>query len=166
VRSDFFNGLLTQVTPPPFGKVVGNVRFHKGQETDVKIGDGEAVTENRHFDDTFHGAIGAQYRVATHWLASVGFAYDSSPVTDRRRTPDFPVDRQLRFGTGLRYDWSDDVTIGLGYEFVDLGDADFDVNQNALTGRVQGDFRTNHVNVVTASLIWRFGPTPACGSTC
>jgi long-subunit fatty acid transport protein len=35
-----------------------------------------------HFRDTWHEAIGVQYRRAPQWLLSAGFAHDSAPGAD------------------------------------------------------------------------------------
>ena len=40
-------------------------------------------TANLNMDDTWHGALGVQYRIAKPWLLSLGFAYDSSPMSRR-----------------------------------------------------------------------------------
>jgi long-chain fatty acid transport protein len=85
-----------------------------------------SFTEDRNFNDTWHAAIGARYRFAEPWLWSVGFAYDSSPVDKKDRTPDMPLDRQIRLGTGLQYNWNQNVTLGAAYTYVDLGDARID----------------------------------------
>ena len=41
------------------------------------------------------------------WLLQVGFSYDTSPVDSDDRTPDMPMDRQIRYTTGVQYKWSD-----------------------------------------------------------
>ncbi len=111
---------------------------------------------DRNFKDTWHAAIGARYRFAEPWLWSVGFAYDSSPVDDEDRTPDMPLDRQIRLATGLQYDWNENVTIGGAYTYIDLGDAEIDQQGSPLQGNLKGDYKTNHVNTLALNLIWRF----------
>jgi len=54
------------------------------------------------FKDTWHVAIGAQYRVSDPWLLSAGFAYDSSPSDESNRSPDLPFDRNLRYAAGVQ----------------------------------------------------------------
>jgi long-chain fatty acid transport protein len=61
------------------------------------------IEANLHFSDTYQIAIGQQYRIAGKWLCSAGFAYDSSPVSQANRIDFLPVDRQLRYGTGIQY---------------------------------------------------------------
>ncbi len=82
--------------------------------------------EDRNFKDTWHAAIGVRYRFYDPWLWMVGFAYDSSPVDDKDRTVDMPLDRQIRLGTGLQYDWNENVILGGAYTYVELGDAEVD----------------------------------------
>ncbi|UCF95457.1 MAG: transporter [Desulfobacterales bacterium] len=111
---------------------------------------------DRNFKDTWHAAIGARYRFADPWLWSVGFAYDSSPVDDKDRTPDMPLDRQIRLGTGLQYNWNQNVTLGAAYTYVDLGDAKIDQQGGPLQGVLKGDYKTDNMHVVALNLIWRF----------
>ena len=58
-------------------------------------------TQDLEYDDTWHFALGAQFRFAESWLWSVGAAYDTSPVEEDTRTPDLPLVRQIRIGTGV-----------------------------------------------------------------
>src|SRR5208337_2046384 len=62
------------------------------------------LTANLHFSNTCQIAIGQQLRIGEKWLWSAGFAYDSSPVSRANRNPVLPLDRQLRYGTGIQYE--------------------------------------------------------------
>jgi long-chain fatty acid transport protein len=115
-----------------------------------------SFTEDRNFKDTWHAAIGARYRFAEPWLWSVGFAYDSSPVDKKDRTPDMPLDRQIRLGTGLQYNWNQNLTLGAAYTYVDLGDAKIDQQGGALQGNLKGDYKTNNIHALAVNLIWRY----------
>ena len=112
--------------------------------------------DERNFKDTWHAAIGVRYRFAKPWLWSVGFAYDSSPVDDEDRTPDMPLDRQIRIGTGVQYDWNENVTLGGAYTFIDLGDAKIDQQGGMLQGNLKGDYKTNNLHALALTLVWRF----------
>ena len=109
----------------------------------------------RDFHDTWRVALGLRYQWSPDLMLQTGVAYDSSPVDAATRVPDLAVDRQLRFGMGAVYTFSERVTIGLAYEYVDLGDGRMDVTKNALTGRLSGDFDQD-VHFLSASLAWRF----------
>jgi len=114
------------------------------------------LTQDRNLKDTWHVALGTQYRFLEKWLWSVGFAYDSSPVDKDDRTPDLPVDRQIRYATGLQYDWGENVTLGAAYEYLDAGDAKIDQEGGPLQGDLKGDYKTNEIHFINLNLIWRF----------
>ena len=84
-----------------------------------------SIEANLHFSDTYQIAIGQQYRLAERWLWSAGFAYDSSPVSQANRIAVLPFDRQLRYGTGIQYEITRDLTAGAAWEFMDAGPGPF-----------------------------------------
>jgi long-chain fatty acid transport protein len=112
----------------------------------------QAVDAN--FSDTFQAAIGAHYRLAKPTMLLLGFAYDTSPVTEANRSPSLPVDRQIRLAVGVQYDVNADYTIGLAYEYASLGSADINVSRAA--GVVQGDYQANSLNVFNLTVLRRF----------
>jgi long-chain fatty acid transport protein len=114
------------------------------------------VEANLHFSDTCQIAIGQQYRIAEKWLWSAGFAYDSSPVSKANRIALLPLDRQLRYGTGVQYELTRDVTTGAAWEFMDAGPAPFSASKGPLAGTLQGHFSTNYNNIVALNVIWKF----------
>ena len=113
-------------------------------------------TKDLDYDDTWHFALGAQYRFADRWMWSVGAAYDTSPTDEDTRTPDLPLDRQIRIGTGIQYDWNKDVTVGAAYEYLDAGDAEIDQKGGPLQGSLKGDYDTNAIHFFAVNLIWKF----------
>jgi len=138
--------------------LLANVNWQNWSEfgyVDVNIDSVVEGTANANYDDTYHLAIGAQYRVAEPWLLSAGFAYDSSPVNAANRSVAMPLDRQLRYAAGVQYDWSERLTLGLAYEFIDAGDANIDQSRT-LAGTLVGDYSPNHIQVVNLNLIWKF----------
>jgi long-chain fatty acid transport protein len=114
------------------------------------------VDANLHFADTFQIAIGGQYRIAEKWLWSAGFAYDSSPVSEANRVAALPIDRQLRYATGIQYDINRNITAGAAWEILDAGSAPFNVHRGPLAGTLQGDYTANYLNFVAATLAWKF----------
>ena len=117
----------------------------------------KTVAANLHFSDTYQLAIGQQFRVAEKWLWSAGFAYDSAPVSQANRIPVLPIDRQLRYGTGIEYDVNRDVTVGAAWEFMDAGPGPY---SSTTPGRrpstLQGHFSTNYLNFVALNVGWKF----------
>jgi long-chain fatty acid transport protein len=114
------------------------------------------LTQDLDFDDTWHFALGAQYRFAERWLWSVGAAYDTSPTDEDNRTPSLPLDRQIRIGTGIQYDWNKNITVGVAYEYLDAGDAKIDQQGGPLQGPLKGEYDTNAINFFAVNLIWKF----------
>jgi long-chain fatty acid transport protein len=113
-------------------------------------------TKDLDYDDTWHFALGAQYRFAERWLWSVGAAYDTSPTDEDTRTPDLPLDRQIRIGTGIQYDWNENVILGAAYEYMDAGEAEIDQEGGPLQGPLKGEYDTNAIHFFAVNLIWKF----------
>lgn len=117
----------------------------------------DGVTADLNMQDTWHAAIGAQYRITPPWLLSVGFAYDSSPFTEENRSPALPLDETFRYAAGIQYDWSENLTLGLAYEYIDVGSGSIDKTNSPLyLGTLQGDYSPYNINVVNLNLIYRF----------
>jgi long-chain fatty acid transport protein len=115
----------------------------------------QSLTATIPFSDTYHGALGAQYRLFETWLLSGGVAYDSAPLNSGTRSPIFPIDRQIRGGVGVQKAVSDVITLGFQYEYLDLGSASLS-RSSPVTGTLVGDYSTNQVNVVSVNLAARF----------
>jgi long-chain fatty acid transport protein len=111
---------------------------------------------NAGFDDTWHGALGAHYRIAEPWLLMAGFAYDTSPVKDENRSAALPLDRQIRYATGVEYTVNKDITVGFAYTFVDLGKAKVNQNRGPLAGNLVGEYSTNYVSAYGLNMNWKF----------
>ena len=117
--------------------------------------DTTSFTADAKFTDTWHVAIGAQYRINKVVLLSAGFAFDSSPVSTANRNISLAFDRQFRYSGGIQFDLRPDLTLGFAYTFWDLGPNPVNQFKGPLAGGIAGDFGTNHVNIVNANLIWR-----------
>jgi long-chain fatty acid transport protein len=114
------------------------------------------VSANLHFSDTYQIAVGQQFRLAEKWLWSAGFAFDSSPVSRTNRNAVLPIDRQLRYGTGIQYDVNRNVTAGAAWEFMDAGPGPFSTKPRPLAGALQGHYSTNYLNFLALNVIWKF----------
>ena len=116
-----------------------------------------SATQELDYDDTWHFALGMQYRIAEQWLLSTGFAYDTSPAdSSRKRTPALPLDRQVRVGAGVQYELSQNVTLGTAYEYLDLGDAGITLNGGNLRGDLKGEYDKNHIHCLAFNVAWKF----------
>jgi long-chain fatty acid transport protein len=145
----------------PRWAIMGNIgwqQWSKFGKQDLTLSSTTATTftKDLDYDDTWHFALGTQYRFAESWLWSVGVAYDTSPTDEDTRTPDLPLDRQIRIGTGIQYDWNQNVTVGAAYEYLDAGDAEIDQEGGPLQGPLKGDYDTNAIHFFAVNLIWKF----------
>jgi long-chain fatty acid transport protein len=141
--------------------IMGNIGWQEQSEfgqTNISLASAvtTSLTADRNFHDTWHFALGAQCRFDPQWLLSMGIAYDESPVDDKDRTPDMPLDRQIRYAAGLQYDLSKDLTIGAAYTFLDAGDAEIELTGNPVRGDLVGDYRSNYVNFFNVNVVYRF----------
>ncbi len=115
-----------------------------------------STTVDAHFQDTWHTALGARYRLNPLWSVSTGFAYDSSPVTNSNRSIVLPVDRQYRYALGLQYDWRKNITFGAAYEYMDAGSAPVNQTAGPLKGDIQGRFKDDAFNILALNVNWKF----------
>jgi long-chain fatty acid transport protein len=125
------------------------------------VENGAATTLDLQYQDTFHGAIGAQYKGWEKWTLSSGVAFDTSSVDDANRTVTLPMGQAWRFGVGAQYQISEKVNLGAAYTFLWAGDMSVD-QQSVLPvaaggrGRVSGSYDDAWFNFITVNLTWKF----------
>lgn len=118
---------------------------------------GGTTTLNLKYQDTWHGAVGAQYRASEKWLLSGGVAFDSSAVDNANRTVTLPMGRAWRFGLGAQYQLSPSVNLGAAYTFIWAGDMSVDQGADlSLRGRVSGSYDDAWFSFATLNLTWKF----------
>jgi long-chain fatty acid transport protein len=86
-------------------------------------GAGVIGTLDQGWEDTYHLAAGFQYHHTPALTFTAGIAYDDSPQRSSRRTPDLPVDEQLRIAVGFTREMRDNFSVGAYLNYIDLGDA-------------------------------------------
>ena len=104
----------------------------------------------RNWDDTWKIAAAVHYRPVEQWLLQLGFAYDTSPVDPEDRTPDMPMDRQIRYATGAQYEWNDRLSLGGQFVYADYGDAKI---KNDL---LRGKYDRNDIFFFGVNANWKF----------
>lgn len=104
----------------------------------------------RNWHDTYKFAAGIHYRPVDQWLLQLGFAYDTSPVDSDDRTPDMPIDRQIRYSLGAQYKWSEKISVGSQFEYADFGSAKI---KNSF---LKGDYEHNDIFFFAVNLNWKF----------
>jgi long-chain fatty acid transport protein len=114
-----------------------------------------SLTAELNYRDTWHTAVGAQYRASEDWLLSAGFAYDSSAVSDSNRTVHLPMGETYRFGLGAQWQVSSAITLGAAYALGWIGD--MPVRQESLyRGQLSGSYDDARFSFFTANMTWRF----------
>lgn len=78
------------------------------------------------------------------------FSYDTSPEASNDRTPDMPIDRQIRYATGVQYQWKKNVSLGGQFVYADYGDAKI---ENDL---LRGDYERNDIFFLAFNVNWKF----------
>ena len=117
---------------------------------------GGTTTLNLNYQDTYHGALGAQYRASDKWLFSGGVAYDTSAVDDEDRTVTLPMGEAWRFGLGAQYQLSPALSVGAACTFMWAGDMSVDQGSDlSLRGRVSGSYDDAWFAITSLSLAWK-----------
>jgi long-chain fatty acid transport protein len=107
---------------------------------------------DRDWKDTWRTGIAfGQFDGTKGW--SAGLSYDSSPVSDKNRTIDLPMDEQWQAGGS--YFWEDEqLSYALGASVMYAGDAE--VDQTAQGVRFKGEFDTNLVYSLGGTVRYTF----------
>lgn len=100
---------------------------------------------DRNYDNTFGGGLALSYQF-DGWRLIGGVHFDESPIGDPKdRTIDLPLDETLKLGLGMEWSLSGGRQLGLGYQYMDMGDAEVGVGGRDYV------FATNEVHFLTLS---------------
>ena len=127
--------------------------WSKFGELQVKTRAGEDDID-RNYDDTYSVGIGLEYQLTDEWLLMCGYKYDSSVQTRSTRTADLPHSSQRRYAVGAEYKYSKKMTIGVAYEYADLGTPKLDQTGN-LSGTISGEY-AQYIQFFTLSCTYNF----------
>lgn len=83
-----------------------------------------STTADLDFKDTWHFALGAQYRLSDPWLLNFGVAYDSEFQNGSKVSPLLPMNSAWRFGVGTQNKASETFTWGVAAEYLYGGSLD------------------------------------------
>ncbi|MCP4687712.1 MAG: transporter [Desulfobacterales bacterium] len=116
----------------------------------------KSLTVDAEYKDTWHAAVGAQYKASDDWLVSFGMAYDSGMMDDEDRPPELAAGEAWRFGVGAIHDWSQTLQVGFGYTLAWSGDLPMDQEGGLLSGRLQGEYEDVVMHFFAVNFRWTF----------
>ncbi len=114
-----------------------------------------SLTTQLHYQDTWHGAMGVQYKASEQWRFTGGFAYDTSAISDANRTVTAPIGEAYRFGFGAFWKVSQSMDLGAAYELAWSGDLPV-TQTSAYRGTVSGTYQNVFFSFFSLNLNWRF----------
>lgn len=120
------------------------------------------VTTDVPFKNTWHGAVGAQYRMSGPWRLNFGVAYDSSLQPHGNTvSPLLPVGSAWRFGAGAQNQVDKTFSWGAALEYVYGGTLDVNKQSTAPValggrGNLVGSYKTIDNFFLSANFNWKF----------
>ena len=108
---------------------------------------------DRDWKDTWHAGVAVARHLGKR-VYSMGLSYDSSPVSDSKRTIDLPMDSQLKLSAGMAVQGMKQLDYALGATLMYGGEGK--VDQTAQGERFKGKFDTNLVLFVGGSIRYVF----------
>jgi long-chain fatty acid transport protein len=147
--------------------VMGNVGWQQWSKFgEVEVGientrNPQSLTTALDFKDTWHVALGAQYRPSGPWTLNFGVAYDSGFQSGSNVSPLLPVNAAWRFGVGGEQQVSKTFKWGVAGELLYGGTLDVDQRSTlppALGGRgnLVGSFDNTASIIFSAYGNWSF----------
>jgi len=111
------------------------------------------------YDDTWHISVGGQYQATDKLLWNIGVAYDSSAVSDNKRSWILPMQEAYRLGTGVTYALDKTIDLNFSYALVWMGDMNISQTKRLPLGdpaQVSGSFDDAWIQAFSGSVTWRF----------
>lgn len=111
----------------------------------------KTVNSSLQLQDTWHTALGMQYRVTNFWSLNGGIAYDSSwNKSDSKGSLNWPSSQAWRFATGTEYILSDVSVIGMAIEYLKGSTLK---DQSAVMG---GEYSSPYMIFLSAQYTYKF----------
>ncbi|MGL4724788.1 MAG: OmpP1/FadL family transporter [Scandinavium sp.] len=82
---------------------------------------GQQVNNTNRMKDTWHTAVGVQYRPTEDWRLNAGVAFDSTPYRDQSDVSlSLPTGDEWRFATGAQYQITPASNVGFAVEYLHM----------------------------------------------
>jgi long-chain fatty acid transport protein len=126
----------------------------------ILSGDNNGVVLPRDWHDTYHSALGVDYRLDNQWTLRAGMSYDTSPTNKNDRTADMPIDEQFRYAIGADYLRDSGMKVSGSLVYADYGDAEIaNSGDRGLVG-FSGKYQTNQIWFASVAFNWPLGGGP------
>jgi long-chain fatty acid transport protein len=112
------------------------------------------LADSNDWKDTWHVGGALKYDFGVNHIVGMGVSYDSSPVSNHDRTADLPLDEQFRVAAAYAKNNPIGLSYNLSTSYVYFGEGKMD--QTAQGERFKGEFDTNYLIFVAASVHYRF----------
>lgn len=108
---------------------------------------------DREMDDTWNAGIALAHHEGGHGT-TIGFAYESSPVSDRHRTLDLPFEELYKLSFAYGWKGKKDLDFSLGSTIYLIGDAKIDQTSQGV--RTKGKYDTNYIVFLGGTVRYQF----------
>jgi len=141
----------------PKWSIMGNVGWQNWSKfgyagISVDSNNPTSLVKNMNYNDTWHGAIGVQYRLDPKWILSCGISYDTSAVDDVNRTVTVPMGEVWQLGLGATHILNPSTSVNFAYSFGWMGDMPVNQYRGPLAGTVQGSYKNANCSVFSVSM--------------
>jgi long-chain fatty acid transport protein len=142
---------------------VGWQQWSKFGEVYVSVDspNGTSQTTQLNFKDTWHAAIGAQYRPTEQWLVNFGVSYDSDFQDNSNVSPVLPTNGAWGLGVGGTKQETKTFSWGVAGEYMYGGSPSFSKTSQvpvAVGGRgdLGGTYNNERIYIVSGNARWSF----------
>ena len=115
---------------------------------------GIAETIDRQWDDTYHAGAAYIHRLDPEAFYTLGISYESSPVKDKYRTYDFPVDEMWKLAGSYGWKGKSNLDYSVGATLYLIGDAPIDSTDQGV--RSSGEYDDNTMLFLAGTLRYAF----------
>ena len=120
----------------------------------LEFSGGTVGTLDRQWDDTWHAGIAFGHLSGRGHGYSVGVSYDSSPVDNKHRTFDLPVDEAYKLSAAYFWEGTKQLDYSLGGTMYFIGDANIDLTAQGV--RAAGKYDSNNILFLGGTVRYRF----------
>ena len=120
----------------------------------LEFSGGTLGTLDRQWDDTWHAGIAFGHLDQVDSGYAVGFSYDSSPVDNKHRTFDLPVDEAYKLSAAYFWKGANKLDYSLGTTMYFIGNANIDLTVQGV--RAAGKFDSNYILFLGGTVRYRF----------